>query len=131
MARAAIFASKITDIGDYDLIVRYFVKLFDTWRIAGLLDEACDAEKAAVSDNRHYVQTIVDVVERVAINQYEVGYRSHREPAEERVGAECGGGVDAGGSQNLFRFQAGGDPCTKLGVQRETGRQTVAATAQL
>ena len=85
-------------MGEFDLIIRYFVKLLDTWRIAGPLNEACDAEKAAVSDDCHHVQAIVDVVERVAIDQYEIGYSSHREPAEERIGAECGGSVDAGGS---------------------------------
>ena len=118
-------------MGDCDLIVRYFVKLLDTRRIAGSLDEACDTEKAAVSDDRHDIKAFFDVVERVAINQNEVGYSSHRDPAEERIGAERGGGVDAGGSQHLFRLQAGGDPCTKLGVQREAGRQAVIATAQL
>ena len=131
MARAAKIVVKKTDMGDYDLVARYFVKLLDSWRIAGPLDEACNAEKATVSDDRHNIEAFVDVVERVAINQNQVGDRSHRDPAEERIGAECGGGVDAGGSQHLFGFQPGGDACTKLGVQREAGRQAVITTAQL
>ena len=118
-------------MGVLDPNLQVIVKLFDTGRLAGPLDEACNAEKAAVSDNRHDIETVVDVVERVAVNQNEIGDRSHRDPAEERIGAECGSGVDAGGAQHLFGFQPGPDPCTYLGVQREAGRQAVIATAQL
>jgi hypothetical protein len=131
VARAAKIVARKTDMGDYDLVSQYFVKLLDTWRIAGPLDEACNTEEAAVSDNRHDIEAIVDVVERVAINQNEVSDRSHRDPAEERISAECCCGVDAGGTQHLLGFQPGGDPCAKLGVQREAGRQAVIATAQL
>ena len=85
-------------MGVFDLIIRFIVKLFDTWRVAGPLNEACNTEKAAVSDDRDNIQDIVDVVKRVAIDQDEVGDSADRDSAEERIGAECGGGVDTGGS---------------------------------
>ena len=85
-------------MGDFDLVIRFIVKLFDTWRVAGPLNEACNAEESAVSDNCHNIQDIVDVLKRVAIDQYEVCDSPHRDAAQERIGAECGGGVDTGGS---------------------------------
>ena len=118
-------------MGVLDPNCQVIVKLFDTGCLASPLDEACNAEKAAVSDHRDDLEAIVDVAERVAINQNEVRDRSRRDSAQERIGAKRGGGIDAGGSQRLFGFQPGGGPCTKLGVQREAGRQAVIATAQL
>ena len=61
VARAVRIAVSRTDMVECDLIIRFIVKLFDTWRVAGPLDEACNAKKAAVSDDRHNIQEFADV----------------------------------------------------------------------
>lgn len=95
-----------------------------------LFEQACDAEKSAISHHSHNFQRVSNIAQRIAIHKNEVSDRADTNAPDEGVYTEGGCRIHTGGTQDLGRFQSASCSGEILCVQSEARRQTIVATAK-
>ena len=86
-----------------------FVKLFDDFGGIDSVNESRHREEASVSDHSNDVYYIVDLLERIAVDQYQVAEGTRRYAPQDRVDSERCCRVYARCAQGLFLAEAGGN----------------------
>ena len=83
------------------------VKLFDELGCLASLNQPDGAEKPAIADDSDNIQRITQVVERIAVDNYEVRARTRCDAPRLQTQAERIGGINTCCSQRMFSIEAG------------------------